>query len=175
MTHEGLVEALYRNKNGIKSLSIESLSPLLVRPPPFTLEWHLTRFLKDLPEFDLRCRKAQLLNQLTSLTIAVNAPLWSAAWVKDIPSLVSSSPLEYFQLYGTTVIKDEEVQLDGFVTSLISIHGSRLKRFSLHRLPISLKALDDVCAGFTNLEQLFVVVEQGDLVSPWLRIFPGSH
>jgi hypothetical protein len=68
------------------------------------------------------------------------------------------------------VIKDKEARLDNLVTNLISVHGSRLKRFSLHRLPISLKALDDVCTGFMNLEQLFIVVEQGDLVSPWPRI-----
>ena len=119
---------------------------------------------KDLPEFDRQCRKAQLLNRLTSLTITVNVPLWNSGWAKDILSLVSSSPLEYFQLYGTTTIEDKEAQLDDLVTTLISVHGSRLKRLSLHRLPISLKVLDDVCTSFTNLEQLFVVVEQEALV-----------
>jgi len=89
--------------------------------------------------------------------------------------LVSSSPLEYLQLYGTTTIKDGEVQVDNFITALISAHGSRLKRLSLHRLPISLKALDCACAGFKNLEQLFVAVEQRDLVSPWPCIYYGVH
>lgn len=70
-------------------------------------------------------------------------------------------------------MKDDEAQLDDFVTDLISAHGPRLKRFSLHRLPISLKALDDVCTGFTRLEQLFIVVEQEDLVSSCLRIYHG--
>lgn len=65
------------------------------------------------------------------------------------------------------MINNQGAQLDDFVTSLISVHGLRLKRFSLHRLPISLKALDDVCTGFTVLKQLFIVVEQEDLVSPW--------
>ena len=125
-------------------------------------------FPKNLPEFDLQCRKAQLLNRLTSLTITINYPLWNSLWAKDIPSLVSSSPLECLQLYAATVIK--EGRLDDFVTSLISVHGSRLKRLSLHRLPISLKALDEVCTGFINLEQLFIAVEQEGLVSSWLRI-----
>ena len=84
--------------------------------------------------------------------------------MKDIPSLVSSSPLEDLQLFNT-IVMDDVNRLDDFVTAIISTHGSRLKRFSLHRLPISLKALDDVCAGFTNLEQLFILVEQEDLVS----------
>ena len=126
------------------------------------------KFSKDLPSFDLQCRKMQLLNRLASLTITINA-LRDSVWAEDIPSLVSSSPLEYLQLYGTTVVSDKEARLDDFVTSLISVHGSRLKRFSLHRLPISLKALNDVCTGFTNLEQLFIVIEREDLVSPWLR------
>ena len=84
--------------------------------------------------------------------------------------MVSLSPLEYLQLYGTATIRDKEARLDHFVTGLISVHGSRLKRLSLHRLPLSLKALDDVCTGFTNLEQLFTAVEQEHLVSPWPRI-----
>ena len=116
----------------------------------------------------------QLLNRLASLTITINA-LRDSVWAEDIPSLVSSSPLEYLQLYGTTVVSDKEARLDDFVTSLISVHGSRLKRFSLHRLPISLKALNDVCTGFTNLEQLFIVIEREDLVSPWLRARHRLH
>ena len=70
-------------------------------------------------------------------------------------------------------MKDEEAQLDDFVIALISGHGSRLKRFSLHRLPISLEALYDVCTGFVNLEQLFIVVEQEDLVGFWIRACHG--
>ena len=32
VTHEGLVKALLHNKNGIKSINIDSISPMLVRP-----------------------------------------------------------------------------------------------------------------------------------------------
>lgn len=123
-------------------------------------------FPKDLPEFNLHCRKAQLLNRLTSLTININRTHWNSTWAQEIPSLVSSSPLEYLQLYGTTILKDNEARLDDFVASLISVHGSRLKRFSFHRLPISLKVLDVICTGFANLEQLFITLEEEDLVSP---------
>ena len=133
-------------------------------------------FTKDLPGFGRHCREAQLLNRLTSLTITISLPLLKSKWAKDIPSLVSSSPLEYLQLYGITEIKDNgEVQLDNFITTLISVHGPRLKRFSLHRLPVSLKALDCACAGFTNLEQLFIVVEQQDLVSSSPGVYYGVH
>ena len=53
---------------------------------------------------------------------------------------------------------------------VVSSHGSLLKRFSLHRLPISLKALDDVCIGFTSLEQLFIALGKRDMVSSGLGI-----
>ena len=86
--------------------------------------------------------------------------------MRDIPDLVSSSPLEYFQLYSTPLAQDlKGIQLDHLVAALISTHGPRLKRFSINRLPISLEALYNVCTRFTNLEQLFTVVEQEDLVS----------
>ena len=91
--------------------------------------------------------------------------------MKDIPELVSSSPLEYFQLSSTPLVEDlKGIQLDDFVATLISAHGPRLKRFSINRLPISLETLHEICAGFTNLEQLFTVVEREDLVSTRPRI-----
>jgi hypothetical protein len=83
--------------------------------------------------------------------------------------------LECFQLYGTTIFRDKEARLDDLVASFVSTHGLRLKRFSLHRLPVSLKALDYVCVGFPNLEQLFIVVEQEDLVSATLGIRRAVH
>ena len=100
-----------------------------------------------------------MLNRLTSLTISIDS---ISAWTKGIPSLVSS-PLEYLQLYGTKTIKGEEA--DDLVTAFISTHGPLLKRFALGRVPISLRALDEACTGFTNLEQLFTTVAQKDLVS----------
>ena len=136
-------------------------------------ESYLIEFLKDLPELDRRCRKAQLLNRLTFLTITIDFALRGSEWVEHIASLASSSPLEYFQLYGTTITRglQREIQLDDFVAALVSAHGPRLKRFSLHRLPISLKALDGVCTGFTDLEHLFIVVGQEDLVGSYPRVF----
>ena len=51
------------------------------------------------------------------------------------------------------------IQMGDFITALISTHGSRLRRLSIDRLPISLKELDDICTGFPNLEQIFTVVK----------------
>ena len=87
-------------------------------------------------------------------------------WMKGIASLVSSSPLECFELYcSARIVTSKEIHLNDFVATLISTHGPRLKRLSIHRLPISLKVLYDVCSGFTNLEHLFVFVEEPYLVS----------
>ena len=105
-----------------------------------------------------------MLNRLTSLTIYINS---TPGWTKNVPSLVSSSPLEYLLLYGTITIKGEEA--DDLVTAFISTHGSRLKRFALGRAPISLRALNEACTGFTNLEQLFITAARKDLVSPYQR------
>jgi hypothetical protein len=91
--------------------------------------------------------------------------------MEDIPELLSSSPLECFQLYFTPLAQDlKGIQLEGFIATLISTHGPRLKRLSINRLPISPNALYGVCTGFPNLEQLFTIVEQEDLVSSYLRI-----
>lgn len=121
--------------------------------------------------FCQQCQKAQLLNHMTSLTISINYALLRSAWMKDIPELVSSSPLEYFHLYSTPLAEDlKGIELDDFVTALISTHGLRLRRLSIHRLPISLKTLHNACVGFTNLEQLFTVVRGEDLVSAFPTI-----
>ena len=95
--------------------------------------------------------------------------------MKGLHSFISSSPLEYIQLYSNTTIfgpELEENNLDGFFALLISTHGPRLKGIFIYRLPITMKVLHDVCAGFTNLEHLFVFVKKVDLVSASLRIWP---
>ncbi|KAF9781527.1 hypothetical protein BJ322DRAFT_1076731 [Thelephora terrestris] len=144
VTHEALASAICHNKNGIKSLSIKKVSLSL-----------------NLLEFDRRCRSAQLLRHLISLTITIEHVPLKLTWMKDIPLLVSSSPLEHLQLHAIAVLMD--TRADDLVAALISTHGPHLKRLSLHRMTISLGVLDKACTGFTNLEQLFVFVRQEDL------------
>jgi hypothetical protein len=145
----------------------ESL-PLTCKASPFTPERHLIKLSKNLPEFDRRCRSAQLLRRLTSLTITIEHVPLKPTWMKDMPLLVSSSPLEHLQLHAIAVLMD--TRADDLVAALISTHGPRLKRLSLHRMTISLGVLDEACTGFTNLEQLFVFVRQEDLVSDYPEI-----
>jgi hypothetical protein len=105
---------------------------------------------------------------LTSLTITIEHVPLKPTWIKDIPLLISSSPLEHLQLHAIAVRLD--MRADDLVAALISTHGPRLKRLSLHRMTISLRVLDEACTGFANLEQLFVFVSQEDLVSDYPRI-----
>src|ERR1700743_3346127 len=55
---------------------------------------YLIGLFQDLQWFDRECRKGQLLKRLTSLIIGLDYTLLRSAWMKDIPELVSSSPLE---------------------------------------------------------------------------------
>ena len=47
---------------------------------------------------------------------------------------------------------------------LILMHGKRLRRISVHRMPISLDAIRSICVQCTELEQLFLVVDPELLV-----------
>ncbi|KAF9781381.1 hypothetical protein BJ322DRAFT_1080740 [Thelephora terrestris] len=137
VTHEGLVKALRHNKNGIKCLTIRDLSHLF-----------------DVPEFDRRCRlKPHLLSRLTSLTITIDR---ASAWKEAVSSLVTLSTLECLLLCGSPRITDTGAQMDDFVTTLVSAHGSRLREFSLHRVLISPQALGDVCVGIKGLRRLSI-------------------
>ncbi len=55
---------------------------------------------------------------------------------------------------------------DDLCAAIISDHGHRLKRFSVHRMRVSPVAVEDICHRCVNLEQLFVTMEQDSLVSP---------
>ena len=63
-----------------------------------------------------------------------------------------------------------KIELNDFVAALVSNHGSRLKSFSVHNMPISLEVLDKVCTGFMKLEDLTIIVDQKDLVGNFLEI-----
>ncbi|KAF9785519.1 hypothetical protein BJ322DRAFT_1063599, partial [Thelephora terrestris] len=128
--------------------------PPICRVSPYTCERHLIVSSKDVPEFDRRCRlKPHLLSRLTSLTITIDR---ASAWKEAVSSLVTSSRLECLLLCGSSRITDTGAQMDDFVTTLVSAHGSRLREFSLDRLLISPQALGDVCVGIKRLERLSI-------------------
>lgn len=83
--------------------------------------------------------------------------------MQEVCSLLSTAPLEVFQIYSTGPFV-ESLATDDFWRNMAAIHCARLTRFSVHRMLISLDAIDNLCQTCTALEQLFVVVEQHSLV-----------
>jgi len=83
-------------------------------------------------------------------------------WMADALHLLSSAPLEIFQIYSTGAIFESQTT-DDFWRSLVEIHGSRLHRLSVHRILISLNAINNISTNCIALEQLFVVVEPHSL------------
>lgn len=98
-----------------------------------------------------------------TLTTHIHVPL--AEWTRDVGDLLSSAPIEAFSIYSTSTSTWTPIP-DEFWTSMVTKHGQRLKKFSVHRIHISLAALAMVCSQCPLLEQLFIVVAQNELVGP---------
>jgi hypothetical protein len=109
------------------------------------------------------CKGHHAFGRLTSITLMVyiNTPLQT--WMSDVAELLSTAPLERFQVYATTMISQASVT-DEFWKTIVTMHGSRLKRFSVHRIEISLDALHDICSRCAVLEELFILADRHDLV-----------
>ncbi|KAG2095081.1 hypothetical protein BD769DRAFT_1655447 [Suillus cothurnatus] len=69
---------------------------------------------------------------------------------------------QILQIYATTPTP-EVIIADDFWKTIVTMHGSRLKRFSIDRMTISVGALHDVCSRCSVLEQLFVVTTRHNL------------
>ncbi|KAF7322117.1 F-box domain-containing protein [Mycena kentingensis (nom. inval.)] len=151
VTDLGVHALLAANVVGIRSLSLEG--------------FHQRRF--DMVSFTARCAQTpHALASLRSFTLSLH----STAWLSDILALLSASPdLEQIQLYGAYGFADiradskSSMQVDAFWDALLATHAQRLTRVSVHRMPISLRAIREVCARARRLRQLFVVVEMRDL------------
>ena len=77
--------------------------------------------------------------------------------------MLTASPLEEFHISSN----GGEVGLGistGFCSDIVITHCLSLRRFSVHRLRMSLAAVKEVCQRCPHLEQLFVTMEQDDLV-----------
>lgn len=114
--------------------------------------------------FKATCLRTMAFRRLRAITLTVHIHMPLDKWTRDVGDLLSSAPLEAFSIYSTntaiwTPIPDE------FWKNIAATHGQRLKRFSIHRMQISLAALEVICSQCPLLEQLFIVVEQRELVS----------
>ena len=115
-------------------------------------------------EFARQCNASGVLRRLRSITLTVHQQLPVKEWMASVIDLLSTSPLELFQIYSTGAFFESPIT-DNFWSQLIVTHGKQLTRFSVHRMLISLEAIKAICVQCTNLEQLFIVVESSSLVS----------
>ncbi|KAH9474448.1 hypothetical protein JR316_0012907 [Psilocybe cubensis] len=141
VTEQGLWALVSSNIHGLLGLGIEGVSPKF-----------------NMFNFANKCVSHGSLNHLRSVTLTVHHQLPMKEWISAAVHLVSASPLELFQIYSTGAFF-ESPMTDDLWNQLISTHGRRLIRFSVHRMLISLEAIRSICRFCVNLEQLFIVVE----------------
>lgn len=123
--------------------------------------------------FNSICKAHRAFRRLRSITLAVHIETPLQTWTSDVTELLSTAPLEILQIYATTPTS-QVVITDDFWKTIVTMHGSRLKRFSIDRMTISLGALHDICSRCSVLEQLFVVTMRHNLVRS-LCFFYGSR
>jgi hypothetical protein len=129
--------------------------------------------------FSHRCAESGALTRLRFITLTVHQQLPLDIWTNNVLDLLRLAPLENFQIYSTDAFF-ESPSTNHFWSQLVTMHGHHLKRFSVHRMLISLDAIDDICRRCTSLEQFFLVLEPGSLVNyfkgcytwPSWHIFP---
>ncbi|KAJ7653893.1 hypothetical protein DFH06DRAFT_1416621 [Mycena polygramma] len=141
VTHAGIWAILAQNTAGLRVLGLEGLA---------------VKF--DLAALSARCASSPLpvLARLRSFTLSVH----SETWLAPAAALLAAAPLQAIHLYATRAFPPTPTaDADRFWRALVSAHGVRLTRVSVHRMPISLPAIADVCARCPVLRELFVVVD----------------
>ncbi|KAH0578581.1 hypothetical protein J132_02009 [Termitomyces sp. J132] len=147
VTHKGVWAVLSHNTAGLVGLGLEGVSPQF-----------------DMGEFSRLCLKAGALKWLLAITLTVHPQCPLDTWTSDVLSLLSASPLQKFQIYSPGAFY-ESPWTELFWSQLVTTHGHRLYQFSVHRMLISLTAIEEICRRCTVLQQLFIVVEPDSLPS----------
>jgi|ERR1700722_5604489 len=114
-------------------------------------------------EFAFRCSRSVALSRLRSINLTVNQQTPLREWTADVSNLLWATPLEKFQIYSTGAFFEASTTND-FWLQVVNRHGARLTRFSVHRMLISPEAIKDICRRCVVLEELFVTVDQDNLV-----------
>lgn len=115
-------------------------------------------------QFRYYCTHTNALRRLRPITLTINQQTSLETWISEVIRLLPASvPLEVFQMYssGTFI---ESPGTERLWSNLVTAHKDGLVRFSIHRMLISLEAIKDICRRCTQLEELFVVVEQHSVV-----------
>jgi hypothetical protein len=103
----------------------------------------------------LCCARLRTLSRLTSLTIK-GAFCLDETLAKLLFNTLAHSPLRHFEVLSTIVCP----QLgESFWTRMVEDHGAHLRTVSVHFPPLSISAVQEVCRGCVQLEELYVEVE----------------
>jgi len=102
--------------------------------------------------------------RLRSITLTVNHQTPLDIWVNEVAALLPETvPLETFQIYSSGAFLESQPGTERLWAELVSAHRHRLVRFSVHRILLSIKAIEHICRQCTRLEQLFIVIEQASV------------
>ncbi|GJE86627.1 hypothetical protein PsYK624_027070 [Phanerochaete sordida] len=146
VTHAGVWAVISGTEAGLKGLGLEGVSPSF-----------------DVFRLSELCNTSHALRHLKSVTLTVEARPAQRSWTRDVVGLLAGSPLEHFHVSSLGGAIDLGGLSDQFCTDIVAQHGERLRRFSVHRLRMSLGAVRTICERCPNLEQLFVVLEHADI------------
>ena len=109
-------------------------------------------------EFSRRCTTMGAMRSLRSIMLTLHQQSQSLEpWFDNVMALLAPAPLEVFQMYSLNTFVAAPVT-NRFWRALAATHGSRLKRFAVHRMMIGLDAIRDICEMCVKLEQLFIVI-----------------
>ncbi|KZT08057.1 uncharacterized protein LAESUDRAFT_724042 [Laetiporus sulphureus 93-53] len=146
VTDKGLWDVIASNSQGLHALGMEGLSPAF-----------------DMSHFSKRCASSGALSRLRSITLSVREQ-HPVNWDAHVLSLLASAPLEHFHISTVGGLVGPALD-ERFCTAIVDAHGSRLRRFSVHRMRMNISSIADICRRCPQLEQLFIVVEQTTLDS----------
>lgn len=145
VTHKGIGALVSTNRSGLFAMDLKHLSLSF-----------------DMSAFRTLCNRTQAFRRLHTVTLTVPADTSMFDWTRDVYDLLSSAPLEVFQLSSICALSDRQMASD-FWQKMVTSHGSRLKHISFHRIQANLATLHIICSQCPRLEQLFVVAERRDL------------
>lgn len=167
VTHRGICHLLSANCNGLVGLGLENLAPTFVGYF-LVITGFIDNLIKDISDFSRICTESGALRRLRYITLTINVHTAGhiPKWFEKVEGLLSSSPIEVFQIYSTFSCLDlgSMVAMDDFCSRIVCIHGRRLTQFSVHRMRMSVDAILDICLRCKALQQLFVVAHSKDLV-----------
>ena len=119
-------------------------------------------YMKDMSTFASQC-SASALRRLRTITLTIQQQTSLKEWITDVTNLLEKSPLELFQIYSIGGFLDS-TKADDLWGPIVRSHREHLTRFSIHRMRISMAAIQTICTECTSLQELFVVVDPDSMV-----------